>query len=84
MAISTQKAQTVDLKNYFSTETESQILMMRDAILRNQLPDQYLSKLDEICNPCRPQATVEEIMNLMPLPSLTEPGNLLKMYYLCM
>lgn len=59
-----------DLGRYFNDGTKMQINMMRDAILLNQLNTEYYEKLDALCDPCRPQATLEEIMTLLPLPDL--------------
>jgi len=62
------------LDGYFNKGTQMQINMMKDAILRNQLPPAYMDKLDELCDPCRPPVTLEEIMNLLPLPDLRTGG----------
>lgn len=59
-----------DLGRYFDDATKVQINMMRDAILNNQLPTPFFEQLDALCDPCRPQATLEEIMTLLPLPDL--------------
>ena len=50
---------------------------MRDAILRGQLPTHFMQKLDEICDPCRRQVSLDEIMLLFPLPDLTSGGLIL-------
>ena len=61
----------------FSESTQFQIGQMRDAILRGQLPTHFMQKLDEICDPCRRQVSLDEIMLLFPLPDLTSGGTYL-------
>lgn len=58
------------LDEYFDEATQMQINMMREGILRNQIGGDYMKKLDELCDPCRPQATLQEVMTLLPLPAL--------------